>query len=91
MSEDFSMEDAGDQFEDDLLKAMQNSLEVNKATKPAATEANPAYKGKLFTLKFHKKNFRTTFHKSEGVSTFVWTVLYSKVALLRYLRVSQVC
>ena len=47
MSEDFSMEDAGDQFEDDLLKAMQNSLEVNKATKPAATEPSPAYKGKL--------------------------------------------
>ena len=44
---DFSMEDAGDQFEDDLLKAMQNSLEVNKATKPAATEPSPAYKGKL--------------------------------------------
>ena len=42
------MEDAGDQFEDDLLKAMQNSLKVNKATIPAATEPNQAYKGKLF-------------------------------------------
>ena len=45
---DFSMEDAGDQFEDDLLKAMQNSLKVNKATIPAVTEPNQAYKGKLF-------------------------------------------
>ena len=43
---DFSMEDAGDQFEDDLLKAMQNSLEVNNAPLPAATEPNPAYRGK---------------------------------------------
>ena len=36
------MEDAGDQFEDDLLKAMQNSLEVPL---PAATQPNPAYRG----------------------------------------------
>ena len=42
---DFSMEDAGDQFEDDLLKAMQNSLEVNTVPLPAATQPNPAYRG----------------------------------------------
>ena len=39
------MEDAGDQFEDDLLKAMQNSLEVNTVPLPAATQPNPAYRG----------------------------------------------
>ena len=39
------MEDAGDQFEDDLLKAMQNSLEVNTVPLPVATEPNPAYRG----------------------------------------------
>ena len=42
---DFSMEDAGDQFEDDLLKAMQNSLEVNTVPLPVATQPNPAYRG----------------------------------------------
>ena len=42
---DFSMEDAGDQFEDDLLKAMQNSLEVNTVPLPAATQPNLAYRG----------------------------------------------
>ena len=42
---DFSMEDAGDQFEDDLLKAMQNSLEVNTVPLPAAMQPNPAYRG----------------------------------------------
>ena len=39
------MEDAGDQFEDDLLKAMQNSLEVNTVPLPVATQPNPAYRG----------------------------------------------
>ena len=42
---DFSMEDAGDQFEDDLLKAMQNSLEVNTVPLQEATQLNPAYRG----------------------------------------------
>ena len=49
------MEDAGDQFEDDLLKAMQNSLEVNTVPLPAATQPNLAYRGmyniKLFILR----------------------------------------
>ena len=50
------MEDAGDQFEDDLLKAMQNSLEVNTVPLPAATQPNLAYRG-MYNCIFNIKLF----------------------------------